>query len=203
MPSAWRVAIRDLPRSLQFKQPSRLEALGTDDIREQISPRGIVLLDQRDLPITPPPLQGALALRSHAGILMLLEVDEPPDPIAPCKAIQHTFAMLPRAIGESACHADVQHAARTASQNVDVECLGWSLAHRPMPKTPAKDPGSARCAPRPGTQVVGLGNLGGLLLSSIPRSLQPLPLRSRKPRRHAFSRTRGYPGPSPAHCFKE
>src|SRR5687767_10090680 len=73
-------AIRDLPRQCSAVA-SPVVALLREHLVEQIAPRGIGLLDQRNLPVPTPALHGALASGRFAGIRMRLEIDQPADPV--------------------------------------------------------------------------------------------------------------------------
>src|SRR5262249_13320579 len=109
--------------------PSPLEAFRRKQLGEQIPPRRIFSLDESNLPVAPLALGEALA---------------------------HVLAMLPRAIGKNARHADVEYAARPTGHDVDVVELSRRLRHGSAYHGAGQDPGSARPddrALRPGTQT--------------------------------------------------
>src|SRR5262245_14397915 len=90
--------IRDLPRRYSGT-PLNLETFLRQNLREQVSPGGIVLLDQLDLPVAPPALEGALAAGGDGRLLVALEIDQPTHPVALREAFANALAVLPGAPG--------------------------------------------------------------------------------------------------------
>src|SRR5262249_3104394 len=103
--------IRDLPRNL-LAGPSNFEPLLRQHFREQVPPSGIVLLDQFDLPVAPPALEGAFAAGCDASVLVPFEIDQPTRPVALGEALAHALAVLPGASRAIAGHAHIEHTAR-------------------------------------------------------------------------------------------
>jgi len=73
---------------------SPLEAVGPHRLVEAIPPRRVAILNQFDLPIAPPALEGAFAIGSDIGAVVHLEIDELVDLIALREAIRNSLAML-------------------------------------------------------------------------------------------------------------
>ena len=102
-------------------------------------------LDERDLPVAPPAIEGALAPGSNRGVLVPLEIDQPTHPVALGDALAHALAVLPRTPCAIARHADVEHAARATGHDVDPVELAQPLVHGARrSKSGGEDPGSAR-----------------------------------------------------------
>ena len=110
-------------RQKEMRKNERLSPTRTD---EQLIPVRVCFLDQLDLPLPPPSLERSLPARSFGRVVMGLEINEPAHPVFPGETSHHALAMLPRAPGEIAGHADIKHAMRPAREDIDPLCLRLS-----------------------------------------------------------------------------
>ena len=100
-----------MPRS-QFKrrqaQPHR-----------KIVPITIRLIDQIDLPLSPPVLELLFAGNRIHHVAKHLEMDEAIDPVTRGKSRRRIIAMLPQPAQQIRCDANIQRAIVTARENID------------------------------------------------------------------------------------
>src|SRR5690606_30659873 len=87
----------------------------------KIRPCRVALLDQVDLPLARPFLQGLLAPDCFQRGAELLKVDKPHDAVARRKRTCLAGAVLRQSACDVARHADVQRSSLLACENVDIE----------------------------------------------------------------------------------
>src|SRR5438034_1522550 len=87
---------------------------------DQVLPFDIDILNQLDLPPTLPFLEQRLAVDSSVDAVKDLKIHQVSDAVPLRKSFKHTFTMLPDAVDQIACHANVECAVATACENVDV-----------------------------------------------------------------------------------
>ena len=92
--------------------------LGDGEI--EVIPVWVSLLDQLDLPRAVPALQLLLALNGGTNLTKVFEIDETSHTLFLGEPLRQLFSMLVEAPDKIVRHADIERAAKTARQNIDV-----------------------------------------------------------------------------------
>src|SRR5207302_412145 len=86
----------------------------------EVTPVGIVLLDQSDLPIAPPLLDLFLACDGRYRVIIALEPDEPIDTVSGAESSQQLVFMLVHPTDQIIGHAQIQRPVSPARKQIDV-----------------------------------------------------------------------------------
>ena len=99
---------------------SRGLTAGPSDFQVQITPFGIVLFDQRELPFSSPFFQALLSSYCRQYVSVLLEINQSMNPVFRSESIDQIIPMLVYPLYQIRSHTHVQSAVSFTGENVGV-----------------------------------------------------------------------------------
>jgi hypothetical protein len=97
----------------------RTDDVEAHQVRPKVGPFRVSLLDQPELPLTPPTLQALFEVDRVTGVVVEAIPNQRFEIVALREPLDLALAMLGCAVGKVASHADVEHAAAGVGHDVD------------------------------------------------------------------------------------